>query len=65
MGSGCSPFYNTDKEGEANTEMKRFFDEDYFEIFATRKLQQSTTAEREKRSLRLEMLAPEIVQDAL
>ena len=36
MGSGCSPFYNTCKEGTANTHMKRFFDEDRFEIFATR-----------------------------
>jgi hypothetical protein len=36
MGSGCSPFYNTCKEGTANTHMKRFFDEDRFEIYATR-----------------------------
>jgi hypothetical protein len=38
MGSGCSPFYNTDKEGVANTHMVRYFDEDRFEIFATRTL---------------------------
>jgi hypothetical protein len=38
MGSGCSPFYNTDKEGVANTNMVRYFDEDRFEIFATRTL---------------------------
>lgn len=37
MGSGCSAYYNTDKEGEANTKMIRYFDEDRFEIFATRK----------------------------
>jgi len=36
MGSGCSPFYNTGKEGEANTRMVRHFDEDTFEIYATR-----------------------------
>ena len=34
-GSGCSPFYNTAKDGSANTRMVRFFDEDRFEIFAT------------------------------
>jgi hypothetical protein len=37
MGSGCSAYYNTDKEGNANTKMVRYFDEDRFEIFATRK----------------------------
>lgn len=36
MGSGCSPFYNTNKEGNANTRMVRYFDEDRFEIFAER-----------------------------
>eukprot|EP00567_Pseudictyota_dubia_P018604 CAMPEP_0197433828 /NCGR_PEP_ID=MMETSP1175-20131217/1639_1 /TAXON_ID=1003142 /ORGANISM="Triceratium dubium, Strain CCMP147" /LENGTH=146 /DNA_ID=CAMNT_0042962331 /DNA_START=150 /DNA_END=590 /DNA_ORIENTATION=+ len=36
MGSGCAPFYNTAKEGTANTRMVRFFDEDRFEIYATR-----------------------------
>ena len=36
MGSGCAPFYNTCKEGTANTKMVRYFDEDRFEIFATR-----------------------------
>ena len=36
MGSGCSPFYNTNKENLANTKMVRYFDEDRFEIFATR-----------------------------
>lgn len=35
-GSGCSPFYNTAKDGTANTRMVRFFDEDRFEIYATR-----------------------------
>lgn len=38
MGSGCSAYYNTNKKEVANTEMKRFFDEDRFEIYATRKL---------------------------
>jgi len=36
MGSGCAPFYNTSKEGTANTRMVRYFDEDRFEIFANR-----------------------------
>lgn len=36
MGSGCSAYYNTDKKGVANTKMDRFFDEDRFEIYATR-----------------------------
>jgi len=36
MGSGCAPFYNTCKEGTANTHMERFYDEDRFEIYATR-----------------------------
>jgi hypothetical protein len=36
MGSGCSAFYNTNKENVANTRMVRYFDEDRFEIFASR-----------------------------
>eukprot|EP00816_Leptocylindrus_hargravesii_P011558 CAMPEP_0196808030 /NCGR_PEP_ID=MMETSP1362-20130617/8002_1 /TAXON_ID=163516 /ORGANISM="Leptocylindrus danicus, Strain CCMP1856" /LENGTH=148 /DNA_ID=CAMNT_0042182183 /DNA_START=34 /DNA_END=480 /DNA_ORIENTATION=- len=36
MGSGCAPFYNTCKEGTANTRMVRHFNEDKFEIYATR-----------------------------
>ena len=39
MGSGCAPFYNTCKEGTANTKMVRFFDEDRFEIYATRDIE--------------------------
>ena len=39
MGSGCAPFYNTCKEGTANTRMVRFFDEDRFEIYATRDIE--------------------------
>eukprot|EP00978_Attheya_sp_CCMP212_P027449 scaffold91900_cov59-Attheya_sp.AAC.10 len=34
MGSGCAPYYNTCKEGTANTKMVRYYDEDRFEIFA-------------------------------
>ena len=41
MGSGCSPFYNTNKEGVANTRMVRYFDEDRFEIFATRDIDEN------------------------
>jgi len=40
MGSGCAPFYNTCKEGEANTEMNRDFENDTFEIYATRDIEQ-------------------------
>jgi len=39
-GSGCSVFYNASLDGSENTEMKRFFDEDRFEIFATRDIAQ-------------------------
>lgn len=39
MGSGCAPFYNTCKSGTANTRMVRFFDEDRFEIYATRDIE--------------------------
>lgn len=39
MGSGCAPFYNTCKEGTANTKMIRHFDEDKFEIYATRDIE--------------------------
>uniref|UniRef100_A0A7S0KYB2 SET domain-containing protein n=1 Tax=Asterionellopsis glacialis TaxID=33640 RepID=A0A7S0KYB2_9STRA len=39
MGSGCAPYYNTDKEGQANTKMVRFFDEDKFEIYAERDIE--------------------------
>mgnify|MGYP001456837173 CR=1 FL=1 len=36
MASGCAPYYNTCKEGTANTKMVRDFKNDTFEIFATR-----------------------------
>mmetsp|Transcript_26863 Transcript_26863/g.57610 ORF Transcript_26863/g.57610 Transcript_26863/m.57610 type:complete len:129 (+) Transcript_26863:171-557(+) len=36
MGSGCAPYYNTCKDGTANTRMDRDFDKDSFEIYATR-----------------------------
>ena len=39
MGSGTSAYYNTDKEGKANTRMVRYFDEDRFEIFAVRDIE--------------------------
>lgn len=34
--SGCATFYNSGLEGQTNTRMERFFDEDRFEIYATR-----------------------------
>jgi hypothetical protein len=36
FGSGCATFYNTGLDGECNTRMIRYFDEDRFEIFATK-----------------------------
>ncbi len=33
--SGCATFYNTAKKGNANTEMKRNFQENTFEIYAS------------------------------
>jgi hypothetical protein len=39
MASGCAPFYNTCKEGTANTRMVRFFDEDRFEIYANKDIE--------------------------
>ncbi len=40
MGSGCSPYYNTSTPENANTEMKRFFDEDRFEIYAKKDIKE-------------------------
>jgi len=34
--SGCATFYNTGLPGDCNTRMVRYFDEDRFEIFATK-----------------------------
>ena len=39
MGSGCSAYYNTDREGKSNTRMERYYDKDTFEIFATRDIE--------------------------
>ena len=39
MGSGCAPFYNTAKQGSANTRMVRYFSENRFEIFAARDIE--------------------------
>tara|TARA_B110000438_G_scaffold172877_1_gene165224 strand:+ start:107 stop:535 length:429 start_codon:yes stop_codon:yes gene_type:complete len=36
FGSGCSTFYNSGLESQTNTHMVRFFDEDRFEIYATK-----------------------------
>ena len=38
FGSGCSSFYNSALESNANTHMVRFFDEDRFEIYATKNI---------------------------
>ena len=34
--SGCATFYNSGLESQTNTRMVRFFDEDRFEIYATK-----------------------------
>lgn len=36
LASGCATFYNTSSDENANTKMVRYFDEDRFEIYATR-----------------------------
>jgi len=36
LGSGCSTFYNSALDKDANTTLTRFYDEDRFEIYATR-----------------------------
>ena len=36
FGTGCSTFYNSGLESQTNTRMVRFFDEDRFEIYATK-----------------------------
>ena len=36
FGSGCAAFYNSGLERDTNTRMVRFFDEDRFEIYATK-----------------------------
>lgn len=36
MASGCAPFYNTTSKDKENTHMVRYFDENRFEIFAKR-----------------------------
>lgn len=38
-GSGCSVFYNASLDGNENTEMIRYLDEDRFEIFAIRDIE--------------------------
>lgn len=36
FGSGCCTFYNSGLESQTNTHMIRYFDEDRFEIYATK-----------------------------
>ena len=37
--SGCATFYNSGLEGQTNTRMKRYFNENRFEIYATKDIQ--------------------------
>lgn len=41
VGSGCATFYNTGLKEQTNTNMVRFFDEDRFEIYATKDIKKS------------------------
>jgi len=51
FGSGCATFYNTNLVEDANTRMVRYFDEDRFEIFATRDIKAGDELTHEYKSL--------------
>lgn len=50
--SGCATFYNTDLPERANTAVTRFFDEDRFEIHATRDIPMGEALTHTYKSLR-------------
>ena len=50
-GSGCSGFYNAAVQGEENTEMKLFFEEDRFEFVALRDKEKAEELSVEYKSL--------------
>jgi len=50
-GSGCAAFYNTGLPGDCNTEMKRFFDEDRFEIWAVKAISKGEELSHSYKSL--------------
>ena len=52
MGSGCATFYNTALPQDANTKMIRFFEEDRFEIYATKPIKKGDQLFHTYRSLK-------------
>jgi hypothetical protein len=50
--SGCAAFYNTGLEGQTNTKMVRYFDEDRFEIYATKDIKTDEELTHTYKSLR-------------
>ena len=50
--SGCASFYNTNLEGIANTKMVRYFDEDRFEIYATKDIKKDDELTHTYKSLK-------------
>ena len=50
--SGCATFYNTGLEGQTNTKMVRYFDEDRFEIYATKDIKAGEELTHTYKSLR-------------
>jgi len=50
--SGCGAFYNSGLENQTNTRMDRFFDEDRFEIYATKNIKAGDELTHTYKSLR-------------
>ena len=52
FGSGCCSFYNSGLESQTNTHMIRFFDEDRFEIYATKDIKEGDELTHTYKSLK-------------
>jgi len=52
LGSGCATFYDTEVPEKSNTHMTRFFDEDRFEIHATRPIKKGEALTHTYKSLK-------------
>ena len=50
--SGCATFYNSGLEGDTNTFMKRFLDEDRFEIYALKDIKKNEELTHTYKSLK-------------
>ena len=50
--SGCAAFYNSGLESQTNTRMDRFFDEDRFEIYATKDIKKGDELTHTYKSLK-------------